>query len=141
MYNFKRGVVDCRANQYHNKEFVTVASKVGLVCVRHRSQGWVTTLETSNSNAIMPQVSAIQHRSKVFNDVNLDKGILRRAKIYFGQLSKRNRQAIYFLKYECQCPPPHNSIRSGRRPDGEHPLNIMCLDCKGMFNCVDLEDR
>ena len=139
--NFIDGVVDCRSNQYHNKEFMHAAVKVGLTCVRHRNHGWVTTI-TSPSSSVdtihTPHADVIEQRVKAFDEIKLDKAVLRQTKIEFGDLGKRNRHSIYFLKYECNCPPPHNSIRSGRRPDGEYPLHIRCLDCKTSFVCVDL---
>jgi hypothetical protein len=44
-----------------------------------------------------------------------------------------NRPKQCFLKYICQCSPPHNSIRSGRRPNGPHALHIQCLMCGANF--------
>ena len=136
--NYTNGVIDCRSNQYHNKEFMLAAVKVGLTCIRHRNYGWVTSVTTSGGDSIIPEESLIERRVEAFEKIKLDKVVLRQAKIEFGSLAKRNRQSIYFLKYECNCPPPHNSIRSGRRPDGDHPLNIVCQDCKSSFECVDL---
>ncbi len=138
--NYTKGVVDCRSNQYHNKEFMQAAVKVGLTCLRHRNHGWVTTITAPSNGDVseLPSSDDIERRIKAFDEIKLDKAVLRQTKIEFGDLGKRNRQSIYFLKYECQCPPPHNSIRSGRRPDGDHPLNIHCMDCKSAFVCVDL---
>lgn len=139
--NFIQGVVDCRSNQYHNKDFMLAAVKVGLTCVRHRNHGWVTTISQTPKSDLkvhLPDADAVERRVKVFEDIKLDKTVLRQTKTEFCDLSKRNRHSIYFLKYECQCPPPHNSIRSGRRPDGEYPLHIRCLDCKSTFVCVDI---
>ena len=138
--NFMQGIVDCRSNQYHNKEFMQAAVKAGLVCMRHRNQGWVTSLDVpaSDEEVCVPDSDVIDRRVKAFNDAEFDKSVLRHAKSEFGDLGKRNRNSIYFLKYECKCPPPHNSIRSGRRPDGEHPPHIRCLDCKSVFTCVDI---
>ena len=138
--NYIKGVVDCRSNQYHNREFMLAALKVGLTCVRHRNHGWVTTISAHPNGEVshVPKEDVIEKRVNAFDKIKLDKTVLRQAKIEFGDLGKRNRHSIYFLKYECQCPPPHNSIRSGRRPDGDHPLNIYCQDCKSEFVCVDL---
>lgn len=140
MANFMDGVVDCRSNQYHNKEFMHAAIKVGLTCVRHRNHGWITTITapSTTETVVTPTEDVIEQRVKAFDEVKLDKAVLRQTKIEFGDLGKRNRHSIYFLKYECNCPPPHNSIRSGRRPDGDHPPHIRCLDCKSSFVCVDL---
>lgn len=140
VFNFMEGTVDCRSNQYHNKEFMHAAVKIGLTCVRHRNHGWVTTITapTTTETVCTPPEDVIEKRVNAFNEVKLDKAVLRQTKIEFGDLGKRNRHSIYFLKYECNCPPPHNSIRSGRRPDGIHPLHIRCLDCKSSFVCVDL---
>jgi hypothetical protein len=52
-------------------------------------------------------------------------------------IKEKGRSKVCFLKYECGCPPPHNSIRSGRRPDGSHPLKAVCMVCGKSFNCVE----
>jgi len=141
--NFAKGVVDCRSNQYHNKEFMQSAVEVGLICVRHRNQGWVTvpTYLKGSKDAVFPTDSILTARIAAIDSIRFDKEILRQAKGALTQLTRRQRTAIYFLKYECSCPPPHNSIRSGRRPDGDHPLNIVCQNCNTKFFCVDLDDK
>lgn len=139
--NSSRGIVDCRSNQYHNKEFMQAAVEVGLICVRHKNQGWVTVANhpRTDKDAVFPSDTLLAKRVATIDFIKFDKEILKQAKTQLTQLNKRHRTAIYFLKYECNCPPPHNSIRSGRRPDGDHPLNIKCLGCNAKFQCVDLD--
>src|SRR4051812_40726923 len=63
MRNHAQGIVDCRSNQYHNKEFMQAAVAVGLVCVRHRNQGWVTSLTVpKGEEAEVPPADVTQRR-------------------------------------------------------------------------------
>lgn len=52
-------------------------------------------------------------------------------------MSATRQKNRYFMKYQCKCKPPHNSIRSGCRPDGPNRLNIICKDCGQPFTCVE----
>jgi hypothetical protein len=135
--NHQQGVVDCTANQYHNKKFLAAALAVGLVVKKHKTQGWsVTGLNIPKGGADqaeirVPEKSAIQKRVKTFNEINIDRQIFREGKNYIA--GKGRPAKACFLKYVCKCPPPHNSIRSGRRPDGPNPLRIRCEVCGSPF--------
>jgi len=141
--NHQEGVVDCTANQYHNKRFLAKALEVGLVVKKHKTQGWGITGTNIPKGGVdgdlvrVPEKPAIQRRVKTFNEVNIDKQIFREAKNNIADKAGRARPPkACFLKYVCKCPPPHNSIRSGRRPDGANPLRIRCEQCGSLFVCV-----
>jgi hypothetical protein len=141
--NFQNKVIDCTANQYHNKKyFLSVALAVGLVVSKHKAQGWSLTTTSIPKGGFNPDIlqippkQAIQKRVKAFSEVALNRAAYNEAKAYI-EANRPGPAAPCFLKYICKCPPPHNSIRSGRRPDGPHPLRITCQECGGQFTCVD----
>ena len=131
--NFQKGVVDCRQGQYHNIKFRDVALAVGLTVSRDRSHGWGLTNESGGDDKKHPSIEANKHREEAFIVSKISEKILKEAQKEILVVRKRT----FFLKYECNCQPPHNSIRSGRRPDGEHPLNIKCMCCNSYFQCVE----
>lgn len=132
--SFQKGIVDCRQGQYHNIKFRDAALAVGLTVTRDRSHGWgLTSLGVASGDKQEPTVEASKRREKAFTSASLDEKI-------FKKVQKKivaSRKRTFFLKYECNCTPPHNSIRSGRRPDGEHPLDIKCMCCNSNFRCVE----
>lgn len=141
--NYQRGIVDVTINQYHNKKFLEVANEIGLIVIKHKTQGWGITSTVFPRNIIeksyikRPLKKAIFRRNKAFEDLNFDKKTIDEARIELQNRIKHERPAkVFFLKYECNCAPPHNSIRSGRRPDGPNALNIQCLNCRSEFECV-----
>lgn len=146
--NYQRGIVDVTTNQYHNKNFLQLALDVGLVVIKHKTQGWAITSTFYPRNVVdvynikRPSKDAITKRNTAFGLINLDKNSLKESRNEIRDRVKLEKPPkTYFLKYECQCPPPHNSIRSGRRPDGRNALNIQCLDCQSNFECVtDLDE-
>lgn len=142
--NFYNGIVDCRSNQYHNREFLKSALEVGLYVIPSQNRGWGNTVveitRDYKGKIYVPDQLVIDKRKDAFDEVNFDKRVFNSAKTEINKLIRSSRKAVYFLKYECKCPPPHNSIRSGRRPDGDYPLHIECLDCKSYFTCVDVKE-
>jgi hypothetical protein len=146
--NYQCGDVDVTANQYHNKHFLQVALEVGLVVIKHKTQGWAITSTTYPRNVVeriyikKPNKEAIKRRNDIFDEISIDKTIFKLARAEIRERIKSEKPTkTFFLKYQCNCPPPHNSIRSGRRPDGPNALNIQCLNCRSQFECVtDLED-
>jgi hypothetical protein len=84
-----------------------------------------------------PTRDAATRLGEVFALIKFDKTIFKQAKSEIRQQAKEDKPSkTYFLKYVCNCPPPHNSIRSGRRPDGPNALNIQCQNCHSTFVCV-----
>ena len=142
MYNQVLGVDDC-TSQYHNKHFMSAAIGIGLHVVRTKSQGWAITGTTP-----FQDVKADDYRKPPQeSEANLLKAIaaLKISERDIETTQKQMRDILKktkppkpcFLKYECQCPPPHNSIRSGRRPTGPHAPKITCKVCKCDFVCVE----
>ena len=141
--NHQNGVVDCTTNQYHNKNFLQSALAVGLVVIKHKTQGWAITTTIYPRNVVdrdyirKPQKEATLSLMEVFNSIKLDKSICKNARTAIRMKLKEEKPTKnYFLKYVCNCHPPHNSIRSGRRPDGPNALHIQCLDCRSTFVCA-----
>jgi hypothetical protein len=141
--NAQAEVVDCTTNHYHNKAFLTAALAVGLVVIKHKTQGWSLTTTMYPRNVVQkkyimkPTRDAATRLGEVFALIKFDKTIFKQAKSEIRQQAKEDKPSkTYFLKYVCNCPPPHNSIRSGRRPDGPNALNIQCQNCHSTFVCV-----
>lgn len=134
--NYVKGVVDCR-HRYHNKAFLIAALETGLTVAYDNTHGWGLTMLNSVprnlKNVLYPNPDFKTRLEQIFETLKFDKWVLRLMKKEVDLVKPRQ---TYFLKYSCQCPSPHNSIRSGRRPDGEHPLKIKCMECNSDFKCV-----
>jgi len=141
--NQQKGLPDVTTNQYHNKNFLEAALEVGLVVIKHKTQGWAITSTVYPRNVVervyikRPNKDAIRRRNDAFDSVDMDKAIFKAGRADMRDRVRSEKPTkTYFLKYQCNCPPPHNSIRSGRRPDGPNALNIQCLNCRSQFECV-----
>lgn len=137
IYNFSRKSPDITSNQYHNSFFSDIALYVGLHVIRHKTQGWSITSfkKPTNGEYESPEAEAIKRRDAVLKGMVLDTDLIDRARKEMRQTVESKKPKPCFLKYTCSCPPPHNSIRSGRRPDGQHAPNITCNRCKTVFIC------
>ena len=146
--NFQRGFTDVTTNQYHNKYFLQSALELGLVVIKHKTQGWAITSTVFPRNVVervyikRPSKESVKKRIEIFNSIELDKAVFKQGRADIREKIRSEKPPkTYFLKYQCNCLPPHNSIRSGRRPDGPNALNIQCLNCRSQFECVtDLEE-
>lgn len=141
--NHQENLVDVKANQYHNKYFLHCALDVGLVVIKHKTQGWAITGTLVPRNVVeqvylkKPTKENAKRLSETFGKLELDKSAFKALQSEIRQkLRVEKPPKTYFLKYQCNCPPPHNSIRSGRRPDGANALNIQCQNCRSKFECV-----
>ena len=141
--NYQRGITDVTINQYHNKHFLASANQVGLVVIKHKTQGWGITSTVFPRNIVertfikRPLKNVIVRRNKVFQEIKLNEKLLTESRVDLQNRIKNEKPVkTFFLKYECNCAPPHNSIRSGRRPDGPNALNIQCMNCLSKFECV-----
>jgi len=137
--NHQRGIEDHTSNQYHKKEFCIRALEVGLHVKFNSSRGWaITTSEAKVSSSNVTRCAtkvANQKLRGLYRSIEWDDSEFREFK---GQLrsefSIRQQQSKqYQLKYVCECLPPHNTIRSGRRPDGQRPLDATCNICGAKF--------
>ena len=120
IYNRIRGVSDQTANHYHNRKFKNLAIQVGLRVTCDRNKGWHIT---SLTDGVQNNIDACRVNAKY----------LLEGKKQLRRMIQGRIQRPCFLKYICECPPPHNSIRSGRRPNGGHPLRIRCEVCGAAF--------
>lgn len=136
------GMAESTPNQYHSKKYMQLATEAGFFVIRHKTQGWGITSLFYPRNVInksfiqQPTKEAVAKRLKAF-EYKLNAAVFKKAfQDIKNQISNQGPTKTFFLKYECQCPPPHNSIRSGRRPDGKNALNIICQYCNVPFRCV-----
>lgn len=144
--NHLDGVVDHTQNQYHNANFRDTALAMGLVVGCHKSRGWgVTSSDEQRIDCMKlatPCDAARQRLAKAyktvrdvanFSDASFE--AVRGDAIRLVESKPAKKQ--FLLRYTCKCPPPHNSIRSGRRPDGSNPLHAKCLTCGAKFCLSD----
>lgn len=144
IYNAAERVVDCTSNDYHNRKFLSPALKVGLVVVYQKTQGWGLTQLTVPRNVAadaieVPDADSVRRRQEAFEKVNFSGIVLEQAQDYTKSLTAKKPVKVYFQKYACGCPGPHNSIRCGRKPDGPNRLNAICGFCNQPFVVVDME--
>ena len=141
IYNHNQKISDVNENQYHNMHFVKVALRCGLAVGKDKNQGWSFT-------SLNPRASASykEHRfdllsNQILRDIAVELSVqnhiieANRNSITVA-ISNLTPSKVFFLKYECACPAPYNSIRSGRRPDGHNAPDIICDRCKLKFKCV-----
>lgn len=124
-----------RSNLYHNKRFLQAALNVGFHVCCHKNQGWSVTNFSKQKGARIPSKLLVNYRAKILKEAKFDVKLLAVEQVNIRKMIKKPK--ICFLKYTCNCPPPHNSIRSGRRPSGLHPLRVLCQDCNSPFTFQD----
>ena len=141
--NHQNRLLDVTTNQYHNKNFLKTALDVGFVVIKHKTQGWSITSTMYPRNVVekafvkCPNKDIFRLRNNIFDSTIIDKQLLKTGCVDIKNRIKNEKPTKnFFLKYQCNCTPPHNSIRSGRRPDGPNAPNLMCLDCRSIFQCV-----
>jgi len=122
---------------YHSKKFLAAALEVGFYVTYTDGHGWdKTTFEAPRNPLLRIMFPGGNERNRLQEVVS--KIRVNESALYEMQQDMKNRKVKPFLlKYECGCPPPHNSIRSGRRPDGANPINIRCCTCNQLFRCVE----
>lgn len=152
IYNHIHSIKDSSNYQYHNKNYARQALLCGLYVARDDKFGYLASSDLGDfadhsqcddfggldcpcksGCVIFPDEQIMDLREgwyeRMMQEIDFDvfKHIKFRAK------SPKN----YFLKYECGCDPPYNSIRSGRRPDKSHALHVRCENCGQLFRCVE----
>jgi hypothetical protein len=138
--NFVEGNTDCTTNQYHNGIFLATAHRVGLHVSRHKTQGWsITTLEAKDkSENVGPSAESKERLAAAIKSLEFNKAEIRKGCAEISAVVKtRKKTKKFFLKYSCACPPPHNSIRTGRTPQGRNPPRIRCEDCGALFKIAE----
>ena len=130
------GIRDCTSNQYHNRNFRDGAMRVGFYVSRHMTRGWEITTFKPRGNSVS-YLTSLEARVVAIRQLEFSPKVFHRAMEYMADMaSKGGKPKKCFLKYICDCPPPHNSIRSGRRPNGSHPVNAICEACGSKFRHV-----
>lgn len=135
MQNDSRGVVDHTANQYHNKVFCETALEKGLYVAWHQSRGWAVTSSKAPHTGSKVQFPSKVNQSRLKGSLTGIKNLLPKLTNLQSEivsLIDHKPQKQFQLKYVCDCKPPV-IIRSGRRPDGPHPLDVRCNICSTNF--------
>jgi len=136
IYNKQLRKDDVGTNSYHKKIFANKVLECGFFSIRHKNQGWclISTFYPRNvvddKCALAPSSGSIERRQKFFSDLysSFDWGT------FFESCHvPSNNPKKYTFKYECKCPSPYNSIRSGRGLNSNNPLKVKCLACDSMF--------
>ena len=130
--NFIKGIDDCTTNQYHKREFTEAALNVGLTVLKSSSRGWgITTSKKADwlgRDDVRFPVD-VSRRCEAYKKIKIDGEKLRVFQEELQTQISSVRKKQFLLKYVCKCSPPHNSIRSGRRPVGDNRLNATCNKC------------
>ena len=136
--NAQLGIEDHTPNQYHKKEFSEAALDVGL-CVLHTSnRGWGVTTSTVDAqfegSYRQPDKRAEKKREEAYRVAKIHPMTLSKFQREMSEIIASKPIKQYQFKYVCECPgDTGNSVRSGRRPDGEHALNATCNVCGAVF--------
>lgn len=140
IFNFGKNVEDCSPNQYHKRSFLNEALNKGFSVVKTSTRGWGVT--TSFHADWLEKDLEIKHPTpakaarlrQLYATINIDSDALQSFQEELKtQLAASKPKRRFLLKYSCGCLPPHNCIRSGRRPDGPHQLDITCNLCGNKF--------
>jgi hypothetical protein len=128
--NYSENVKGITSNRYHNKKFLTEALNVGLYVAREKSTGWSATSykNLKDDDSVCPKDDDNAVLIEVFDSFEFSKNVLAEAKKDVERIVSKTKGRQYFLKYMCNCPEPHNSIRSGRRS-----LDVVCGECGHKF--------
>ena len=145
MQNKISGAIDIGINQYHKKEFLNAALNIGLHVVKHKNQGWsiISPFPPRNTVNSVSAKSPTLVKSRIlmdtFSNITIDSQEFKReVKDICDSILRNPPSKTFFLKYQCRCPEPHNSIRSGRRPMGNPPTHpdAMCKTCRFDYICT-----
>lgn len=135
--NFKNGG-STTVNSYHTASFATIATQAGLFVQKLDYRGWAKlSFRELTGRMKEPNTDAYLRRDEAITQAPWDneKFALFQKEMTLHPANKQCKK--FLLKYVCHCPKPHNRIRSGRRPDGPNPLNLLCLNCKQIFKHED----
>lgn len=134
--NYLSGIEDFSSSQYHKKSFYNRALQIGLNLAYSTTQGWsivYSTLGQYQGNVRLANKKNRDKLKEVYSgiQINIDQLIEFQNDLKLSLDETTVRKSL--LKYVCQCKPPHNTIRSGRRPNGPRPLDIKCNICGEKF--------
>lgn len=135
--NLKKGVTDTGGNSYHNKCFLDEALDRGIFVIKHKNHGWsLLSIEyprnvTHDRFVRCPNLIRLGELQATFNSVTSKLEWSNFYSYKFSPLAKKE----YTYKYVCSCPPPFNSLRSGRGPKSPNPPRMKCLYCGEEYRC------
>lgn len=119
IYNYMNRIEDVNNNQYHTMKFANEALRIGLGVKKDRNQGWSLTTFSSQSK-ITKDFKINNEANRKLNDL-VFKFKFDEIK-YFNSLAVLNEQQkllkpskLFFLKYECSCPPPVQFDQIGQK--------------------------
>jgi len=135
--NYALGIEDCTTNQYHKRAFSEKALDLGLAVMKTPSRGWgVTTSQRSEwlkfEEVRTPTSLQVRKRHDAYEKVHINLATLSKFKAEIKEKLNSVKKKQFQFKYVCECPPPHNSIRSGRKH-----LNAGCRDCGAKYKISD----
>jgi len=137
IYNYHKEIIDCTSNQYHNKHFLKAAIGIGLFVSHYKNQGWSSTsLARPNAEFYSPSEESQKKLQEAIKALKIDELLWKTALKEVASIRKNRKPKQCFLKYVCECP-SHNSIRSGRRPNGKFPLKARCDICGAAYKYVE----
>lgn len=134
-------VEDCGSSDYHNKTFLKSALEIGLHVGVSENKGWnLISISSSDwkhpDNFRKPTDESFKNLEKVISELDCNFEIIQEGADEIERILTTSAPSkVYFRKYVCNCSPPHNSIRSGRSPDGINALKVLCLNCNSIFTC------
>ena len=141
--NYSLGFEDCTTNQYHKRAFSSMALHVGLTVMKTSSRGWgITTSRRSRWSEYEPDFVRhplavdVQRRHSAYKKVRIDPETLQEFQHEIQSTLLATPRKQFQFKYECKCPPPYNSVRSGRRPSGPNRLKAKCMECGSAYKVV-----
>lgn len=134
MNNYVHRINDHTVNQYHNQFFANGATRLGFYVLKHPSRGWSQIQLNGAGDGEILSPSKIDHDylKKVIHLADFDGEIMRTILQQMKEVQSRPKKQFQ-LKYICRCSPPHNTVRSGRRPTGKNPLRVRCEICGYTF--------
>lgn len=143
--NFSNRIEDVGINQYHKKQFMQVALDLGFYVIKHKCQGWSIISPvpprniTNHMSVKFPNAISNRQLKTIIDEIKFDKKEFKKTvDEILHAITNAPANKTFFLKYKCDCPEPHNSIRSGRRPLGAQKIHpsAACRLCGSNYVCV-----
>lgn len=134
IYNHQKDICNYPQGEYHNTSFKEKALQIGFNVIKIEKKGWAGICLDEEGKDLENR-----KRLKLFFE-SFGKDYFKKFRNGIIEMSKNKTNKQFFIKYQCKCSPPHNSIRSGRRPSSKYKLNIKCLNCNSSFVCCEVVD-
>lgn len=132
IHNFQKKIIDVGTNSYHNKSFLEKALDKGFFTIKHKTQGWSILSLNCPRNVLFKGFCSFPNFENNKNLILFIENLDFDFQDLKSNFAFKTQQKKYTYKYTCRCP-MHNSIRSGRDPFGNNPLEAKCLRCNSKF--------